>query len=92
MSYTSNELQASFSFLFDKLIFTFHLLYDFLSFHVDKLGTTFLYSKHCNTFMFLLQLGVLKDRIKTSNSKEEIESLRLSEKSLINKVHLSAVF
>lgn len=42
--------------------------------------------------MFLLQLGVLKDKIKTSNSKEEIESLRLSEKSLINKVHLSAVF
>ncbi|CAO2838348.1 unnamed protein product [Amaranthus hypochondriacus] len=34
-----------------------------------------------------LELGVLKDRIKTSNSKEEIESLRLSEKSLINKIY-----
>ncbi|KAL9233050.1 hypothetical protein vseg_008091 [Gypsophila vaccaria] len=34
-----------------------------------------------------LELGVLKDRIKASKSKEEHESLKFSEKSLINKIY-----
>ncbi|XP_048497209.1 uncharacterized protein LOC104906933 isoform X2 [Beta vulgaris subsp. vulgaris] len=34
-----------------------------------------------------LELGVLKDRIKLSKTKDEHESLKLSEKSLINKIY-----
>lgn len=34
-----------------------------------------------------LELGVLKDRIKASNSKDEHESLKFTEKSLINKIY-----
>ncbi|KAH9620321.1 hypothetical protein KSS87_001144 [Heliosperma pusillum] len=34
-----------------------------------------------------LELGVLKDRIKASKSKDEHESLKFSEKSLINKIY-----
>ncbi|KAK9672109.1 hypothetical protein RND81_12G077000 [Saponaria officinalis] len=34
-----------------------------------------------------LELGVLKDRVKASKSKEEHESLKFSEKSLINKIY-----
>ncbi|XP_057252317.1 uncharacterized protein LOC125491959 isoform X2 [Beta vulgaris subsp. vulgaris] len=38
-----------------------------------------------------LELGVLKDRIKLSKAKDEHESLKLSEKSLINKVHFCCI-